>query len=62
VKQIANDRFDVYMKSEEYRQFVQARVDKAMKANWQDHLMKRIEEAVKDEGDPSPFPEKGPDQ
>lgn len=59
-KQIANDRFDDYIKSDEYRDFVQARVDKAVKANWQNHLMKRIEEAVKEEDDPSPFPEKEP--
>ena len=59
-KQIANDRFDDYIKSDEYSAFVQARVDKAVKANWQNHLMKRIEEAVKDEGEASPFPEKEP--
>lgn len=57
-KQIANDRFDAYIRTDEYHDFVQARVDKAVKANWQNHLMKRIEEAVKEEDDPSPFPEK----
>ena len=57
-KQIANDRFDSYIKSEEFRQFTQDRVDRAVKANWQNHLMKRIEEAVRDDSDPSPFPTK----
>jgi hypothetical protein len=58
VKQIANERFDSYIETDEFREFVQARVDKAVKANWQNHLMKRIEEAVREEGDASPFPEK----
>ncbi|MBX7501357.1 hypothetical protein K3181_07880 [Qipengyuania sp. YG27] len=58
VKQIANERFDSYMGSEEFRQFTQDRVDRAVKANWQNHLMKRIEEAVRKDSDPSPFPTK----
>jgi hypothetical protein len=58
VKQIANDRFDRYIESDEFRQFTQDRVDRAVKANWQNHLMKRIEEAVRKDSDPSPFPTK----
>lgn len=59
-EQIANTRFDSYIESEEFRAFTQARVDKAIKVNWQKHLIKWIDEAVRDDTDASPFPEKEP--
>ena len=57
-KQIANSRFDDYIKSEVFRALVKERVDKAIKANWQNEFMKKIEEAVRGEDDPDPFPKK----
>lgn len=61
-KQIANNTLDAYMKGDEFRELVKSRVDAAVKANWQQSLMKRLEEAVRSADDPAPFPTKEGEQ
>lgn len=57
-KQIANERLDSYMASDEFKELMQARVDVAVKAKWQESLLKRLEEAVRAADDETPFPNK----
>lgn len=57
-KQIANERLDSYMASDEFKALMQARVDVAVKAKWQESLLKRLEEAVRTADDEAPFPAK----
>ena len=57
-KQIANDRLDSYMASGEFKELMQARVDVAIKAKWQESLLKRLEETVRSADDEAPFPTK----
>lgn len=57
-KQIANERLDSYMASDEFKALMQARVDVAVKAKWQESLLKHLEEAVRAADDEAPFPNK----
>ena len=57
-KQIANERLDSYMMSDEFKALMQTRVDVAVKAKWQESLLKRLEEAVRTADDEAPFPAK----
>ena len=57
-KQIANQRLDSYIDSEGFRTLIAERIDAAVKANWQDGLIRRLEEAVRGGDDPLPFPVK----
>lgn len=57
-KQIANKRLDSYMASDEFRLLMQSSVDLAVKAKWQDSLLKRLEEVVRSSDDEAAFPVK----
>lgn len=57
-KQIANERLDGYIQGEDFRALVVEGIDAAVKAKWQDGLIRRLEEAVRGGDDPSPFPVK----
>lgn len=57
-KQIANERLDSYMSSDEFKLVMQNSVDLAVKAKWQDSLLKRLEEVVRSSDDEAAFPVK----
>lgn len=57
-KQIANKRIKAYIEGEEFAALLKERIDKAAKAEWQARTIERITEAVRREGEDSPFPEK----
>lgn len=57
-KQIANERLDSYMASENFTKLMRARIDVAIKTEWQESLLKRVEEAVKPADDEAAFPTK----
>lgn len=61
-EQIANDRLDAYIRSEDFAQLMKARVDKAVKSYWQNSVMRKLEELTRDEGDEPPFEEKREEQ
>lgn len=55
-KQIANERLESYMESDDFRALMQSRIDLAVKANWQESLLKRLQEVVRSSDDEAAFP------
>ena len=56
-KQIANERFDAYIGSEDFSNFVKNRIDTAVEAKWQDAQIGSMEQEDVAEGEgSSPFP------
>jgi hypothetical protein len=56
-KQIANDRFDDYIESKEFSDFVKSRIDTAVEAKWQENQIGSMEQEVILAGEGvSPFP------
>lgn len=58
LEQIANARWGEYIASDEFKALMETRIDKAVKSRWQDSQVQGLEEAVREQGDPSPFPPK----
>jgi len=58
-KQIANDRWDAYIKSDEFAALVKNRIDTAVRSEKLDLIMQKLDEIPRDAGDAPPFKEKG---
>lgn len=59
-KQIANERWNSYIKSDEFNALVNSRIDEAVKAQRLDTISRKLEELARDEDkDDPPFEEKG---
>lgn len=57
-KQIANERLNAYIESEEFQALIQQRVDEGVRAHWQNRAMQMLEELTRNEGEEPPFKEK----
>ena len=57
-KQIANERLNDYIDSDEFAALIQQRVDEGVRAHWQNRAMQMLEELTRKEGEEPPFKEK----
>lgn len=58
-KQIADNRLDDYIGSEEFGELLRSRIDKAVKAEKLDAISRKLDELTREDEDESPFAEKG---
>lgn len=56
-KQIANERFNAYIETDEFKDLVKAKIEKSVQDRWQNTVVvSRLSEEPKMPDDPSPFP------
>jgi hypothetical protein len=54
-KQIANERFDTYIETDEFKELVKVRIERSINERWQQNAGARLAEEQRDPADPQPF-------
>jgi hypothetical protein len=54
-ERIANERFDVYIKTDNFKELVKVKIERSINERWQESEGSRLEEEIRDPADPQPF-------